>query len=191
MRIIKKILIILAVIVLVVAAVGFLFFPSHIHVERNVVINQKQDVLFNYVNDLTKWNTWSPWHELDTTTIYVFAGPASGEGATMKWESKNKNVGKGSMKFVEVKPDSLIREELNFMEQGVANSYFRFSPSGEGTNMVWGFDVEAGANPLMRIMGKFMDGMIGKDFEKGLATLKKTLESMPAPASTDTTKVSM
>ena len=31
-------------------------------------------------------------------------------------------------------------------------------------------------NPLLRIIGKFMDGMVGKDFEKGLARLKSNLE---------------
>ena len=178
MRIIKKILLVLAILFVSIAAIGFIFFPSHIHVERSIVINQKQDVLFNYMNNLTNWNSWSPWYELDPTAKYVYAGPASGIGATLSWESDNKDVGKGQMKITESKPDSLIREDLNFMESGTAQSYYRLAPKDDSTKVTWGFDVEAGANPLFRIMGGFMDGMIGKDFDKGLAKLKGIAESM-------------
>lgn len=44
--------------------------------------------------------------------------------------------------------------------------------------------MEMGFNPLLRILGKFMDGMVGKDFEKGLAKLKTVVENMPATSST-------
>lgn len=178
MRIVKKILLVLAVIFVVIAAIGFIFFPSHIHVERNAIINQKQGVVYNYVSNLGNWNKWSPWYQLDSTARYIFEGPASGVGAVFKWESKNKDVGKGSMKITDAMPDSVIKQDLNFMDQGTAKSSFRFSPEGNATNVTWAFDVEAGANPLFRIMGSFMDGMLGKDFEKGLAKLKINAEAI-------------
>ncbi len=180
MRIVKKILLILAVIFVVIAAIGFIFFPSHIHVERKALINQKQSVVYNYVNNFDNYNSWSPWFEMDPAAKYTFVGPHSGVGASFKWESLVKDVGKGSITITDAMPDSLIKEDLNFMEQGTAKSSFRFSPEGNGTNVTWAFDVEAGANPLFRIMGGFMDGMLGKDFEKGLSKLKKNLESIPA-----------
>jgi effector-binding domain-containing protein len=37
-----------------------------------------------------------------------------------------------------------------------------------------------GNNPLSRIFGRFMDAMVGPEFEKGLTDLKKRCESMPA-----------
>ena len=180
MRIVKKILLILAVIFVVIAAIGFIFFPSHIHVERKALINQKQSVVYNYVNNFDNYNSWSPWFEMDPAAKYTFLGPHSGVGASFKWESLVKDVGKGSITITDAMPDSLIKEDLNFMEQGTAKSSFRFSPEGNGTNVTWAFDVEAGVNPLFRIMGGFMDGMLGKDFEKGLTKLKKNLESIPA-----------
>jgi Polyketide cyclase / dehydrase and lipid transport len=183
MRTVRKILFILAIIILVIAAVGFLFFPSHIHVERSTIINQKQSVVFNYVNNLDNWNSWSPWYRLDTTAKYHFEGVHLGKGAILRWESENKNVGIGKMTITESKPDSLIMQDLNFMDQGTAYSSFRLSTEDNSTKFTWAFDVEAGANPLFRIMGSFMDGMVGKDFEKGLSALKNNLENLPEPDS--------
>ena len=184
MRIVKKILLILSVIFVIIAAIGFIFFPSHIHVERKALINQKQNVVYNYVNNFDNWNSWSPWYPLDTAAAFSFVGPHSGVGATFKWESLVKDVGKGSMTITDALPDSLIKQDLNFMEQGTAKSSYRFSPEGNGTNVTWAFDVEAGANPLFRIMGGFMDGMLGKDFEKGLTNLKRNLELISVSDST-------
>ncbi len=190
MRIIKKILIVLAILLVVIAAIGFIFFPSHIHVERSITINQKQDVVFNYVNNLDNWNNWSPWYQMDTTAKYVKEGPEAGVGSVLRWESEVKNVGKGSIKITESTPNSMIREELSFMEGGIANAYYSFTPDGNGTKVTWGFDTEAGANPLGRIIGGFMDGMIGGDFEKGLNSLKTITESMvPPPAVQDSSIV--
>jgi len=181
MRIVKKILLVLAIMFVVIAAIGFIFFPSHVHVERSITINQKQDVVFNFVNDLDNWNSWSPWYLLDSTAKYKREGSESGAGSKLSWESEVKNVGKGSMKITESKPDSIIREELSFMEGGIANAYYSFSPDGNGTKVTWGFDTEAGANPLGRIIGGFMDGMIGGDFEAGLNRLKTITEAMVVP----------
>jgi uncharacterized membrane protein len=181
MRLITKILKVLAIALLVIAAIGLIFFSSRIHVERSITINQKQDVLFNYVNDLRNWNNWTPWYQLDTMAKFTYEGPQSGTGAIIRWDSNNKDVGKGSIIIFESKPDSLIRQHLNFMEQkDTAHSYFRFEPVTGGTLVKWGFDVDAGANPLLRIMGSFMDDYIGMDFDKGLSRLKEVAESILA-----------
>lgn len=66
------------------------------------------------------------------------------------------------------------------MEEGVAQGIYTFSPEGSGTKVTWAFEFDTGFNPLLRILGKFMDGMVGKDFEKGLSKLKTILEAMPA-----------
>ncbi len=182
MRIFRKILITLAIILLVVAAAGLIFFPSHIHAERSVIIDRQQSTVFNYVNNLHNWNNWSPWYKMDPNAKYVYEGPASGVGAKLSWDSKEKKVGKGSMAITDSNPDSLVKLDLNFMENGVAKCSFHLSPEGNGTKMTWAFDTEAGANPLMRIMGSMMDKFIGNDFESGLQSLKKTLEATPVEA---------
>ena len=177
MKIIVKILGVIAALVLIISAIGLIFFSSHIHVDRSVVINQDRASTFNFLNDLKNQAAWSPWQEKDPKAKYEFTSNTVGEGAEMKWTSEVKDVGNGSMTISTATPDSVIRMDLNFMENGVAKSSYVVVPDSNGTKVIWSLDVEAGANPLLRIMGKFMDGMVGKDFEKGLSKLKTVLES--------------
>lgn len=180
MKILKRVLLGLAILLLLISAVGLLFFPARIEVSRSVTIQATPEAVFDYANEIRNFNDWSPWYRMDTAAKYVFEGPDSGKGASMKWESDSANVGKGSMVYTESIPYSVIKQDLNFMEGGIAKSEYRFSLSDSGTVMTWSFAVEAGANPLLRILGAFMDGMIGRDFEQGLSRLKKTLEAEPA-----------
>jgi len=176
MKILKRILLVLAILLLVITAIG-LVLPSHVHVERSTVIQKPREMVFAYVNDLRNWNTWSPWYELDTTATYSHEGPPVGKGAKISWISADKNVGTGSITISEVSEPLSIEQKLNFMEEGTATANFRFEEEGAATKMTWGFDFDTGFNPLLRILGKFMDGMVGKDFEKGLAGLKNILEN--------------
>lgn len=179
MKILKRVLLGLAILLLLVSAVGLLFFSAHIEVNRSVTIKASSEAVFDYVNEIRNFNEWSPWYRMDTAAKYVFEGPAFGKGASMKWESDSANVGKGSMVYTESVPYSVIKQDLDFMDGGIAKSEYRFSLSDSGTVMTWHFAVDAGANPLLRIIGAFMDKMVGRDFDKGLARLKKILESAP------------
>ncbi len=178
MKILKRILLILAILLLIVTAIG-LMLPSNVHVARSETISQPRVMVFNYVNNLKNWNTWSPWFDLDTTASYTFEGPESGVGSKLSWISANKDVGKGSMTLVESNSPDKIVQDLNFMEGGLAKGTYLFEDAGDGTKITWSLDFEAGFNPLLRIMGKFMDGMVGKDFEKGLSKLKMNVEALP------------
>ena len=185
MKIFKKILIVLAILLLVISAIGLFFFSSHIHVERSIVINQNKSMVFDFTGDLKNYNQWSPWYEFDTTAQYSYSSVTSGVGASVNWKSENDKVGNGSMTIVEVVNDSMMVLDLNFMEDGVAKGTYFFTPEGNGTKLTWGLDFEAGMNPLLRIMGKFMDKMIGPDFDRGLNKLKTILEGMPAISKND------
>lgn len=183
MKIVKRILLILAVLLLVIAGIGLLL-SRHVHVERSLVINADPNTLFSYTVNFDNWNSWSPWYDLDTTTQYTFEGPHSGVGAILKWNSSNKDVGQGSMITTELNSPQLIKQDYVFMGTDTAKAEFHFDPSEKGTKVTWSLDMEMGFNPLLRILGKFMDGMVGKDFEKGLAKLKTVVENMPATSST-------
>jgi effector-binding domain-containing protein/uncharacterized protein YndB with AHSA1/START domain len=180
MKTVKRILLFLAIFILAVSAVGLLFFPSHMEVRRSVTINASQEAVFDYVNELRNFNIWSPWHDMDTAAVYTFEGPASGAGAVMRWKSDSADVGQGSMTITESTPYASVKQDLEFMKNGVAKGEFRIAATDSGTVMTWVFSTEAGANPLLRILGSFMDGMIGPDFERGLGKLKSILEASPS-----------
>lgn len=179
MKTVKRILLILAILLILVSAVGLLFFPGHVEIARSIEIKRSPEMVFRYVNDLKNYNSWSPWYDLDPTAKYTIEGTGSGVCSVMKWESKVKEVGSGSLTYTEVVENKSIKHDLNFMENGVAKGAYAFEVAPEGTKFTWSFSFEAGANPLLRIMGAFVDDMVGKDFDKGLAKLKKNLEEMP------------
>ena len=70
----KKILIALAVLI-----VGFIVVvalqPSDFRVERSATVAAPQADIFAQVNDLHKWDAWSPWAKLDPDAKISFEGP--------------------------------------------------------------------------------------------------------------------
>jgi effector-binding domain-containing protein len=179
MKPLKIIGIVLLVLVLIVG-VGGMLLPSQCKVSREIQINAPGYIVFTEVNTLRNWNHWSPWHNLDPNAKNVYSGPAEGVGSTHDWDSENPDVGKGSMKIVSSEPYSSVGIELNFMEQGVANSSFQFDESEGGYKVVWNFESDMGMNPIARWIGVLMmDKWLGKDFESGLSKLKEYSESRP------------
>ena len=184
----KKILGGLLVLVVIILAIG-LMLPSKVHVERSTVINAPPSTVFSFVNDLHKFNLWSPWAKLDPNTQYTFSGPDSGVGATMAWRSEQRDVGNGQHKIMVSTPDQQVQTALDFGDMGTAFATFDLVASGTGTRVTWGFDKDAGYNMMGRYFGLMMDKMIGPDFEQGLANLKTVAESaspaaMAAPPAT-------
>ncbi|WP_250461995.1 SRPBCC family protein [Microbulbifer litoralis] len=178
MRWILYILVFLALLVLA----GFLF-PRQVTLERSVYIAKPPEAVFPYLNNFRNFNRWSPWHQLDPETDYEYSGPAEGVGAAMRWSSENPSVGSGSQKIVASEPDSLVRTELDFGEQGTADAELRLQPQGGGTNVTWWFSTEMGAGPVARWMGLLVERMVGNSYQQGLDKLKRVVESSPAAES--------
>ena len=178
MRILKKLAIVVALLCAVLAGVGLLL-PRRVHAERAAVIDAPRATVFALVNGYASFNKWSPWLELDPRAKYTYEGPASGLGAKMSWAGDPKTAGSGSQEIVESRPHELVRTRLDFGSQGTAEAQFTLTPEGTGTRVIWGFDTDLGMNPVSRYFGLMMDKMIGSDYEKGLAGLKKLAESLP------------
>jgi len=173
----KKILIALAVLI-----VGFVVVvalqPSDFQVERSATMAAPQAELFAQVNDLHKWDAWSPWAKLDPNAKISFEGPESGQGAAMTW-SGNDKVGEGEMTVVESQPNDAVKLKVDFVKpfEGTSNSEFGFKPDGDQTAVTW--TMSAHHNFLEKAFCLVMNGkkMIGDDMEKGLAQLKSVAES--------------
>lgn len=170
------------VVVAVVAAVAALVLfvarrPDRFTVERSVVIAAAPQTLYAKAADLGAFQSWSPWAKRDPAMRKSFSGPTSGVGATYAWEG-NKDVGKGEMEIVEAVPDRRLAIRLSFEKPFKAENRteFHFEPTDGGTRVRW---VLTGPQPfMMKAMSLFMsmETMIGPDFEKGLAELKRQSE---------------
>ena len=174
------------VIALVIFIVTGLFLPRTVHVERSIEIDRPDSTLFTLLSSFATFSTWSPWSERDPSIIYQYSGPASGTGARMNWSGDPRLSGSGWQEIIESKPSSLVRMQLEFDQQGRANSYFQIDPSASGALVTWGFDTNLVEGQgffgslLARYFGLFFDRWIGDDYEQGLVRLKAFTESLPA-----------
>jgi effector-binding domain-containing protein len=179
MKVVKYLFIFLLVVIAAFVGVGFVL-PDTVHVERSAVIDARPATLFTLLDGFRQFNKWSPWAELDPNTKYTWEGPASGVGSKESWSSADRNVGNGSQEIVQATPYSMIRVKLVFNDFG-SDSFatYTLTSEGEGTRLVWGYDANFGRNIAYRYFGPMMDGMLGKDYEHGLAKLKALAESLP------------
>lgn len=176
----KKILIGLGVVVglIVVFLIVVALQPAEFEVVRSETMAAPPEEVFAQVNDLHKWEAWSPWAKLDPNAKNSFEGPEAGEGAVFRWAG-NADIGEGSMQIVESHPYQSIGIRLDFIKpfEDTADVGFTFEPKGEKTLVTWSM---AGKNNFIgKAMCLFMDmdKMIGGDYEKGLASLKSVVES--------------
>ena len=170
-------LIALLIVLLLVTA---MFLPAKTHVERSVVINAKPQLIYEYVQDFKKFNQWSPWAAIDRNTQYTYSEPSFGVGAHMSWQSDHPDVGSGAQKILSVTPNQYVEVELDFGDMGIANANYVLIPLGDTTKVTWNFDDDNGYNPVARLFGVMMDGMLGPVYENGLAALKTVVEKEAA-----------
>jgi uncharacterized protein YndB with AHSA1/START domain len=171
-----KILIGLATAVLVFVIVVAMQ-PDTFKVSRSAAIDAPPAAVFAQVNDLQKWQAWSPWAKLDPNCKVTFEGPIAGKGAVFGW-SGNDEVGEGRMTIIESKPNELVRFRLDFVKPfaGTNEAEFTFQSQGAGTGVTWAMTGKQ--NFLFKAVGLFMncDKMLGPTFEQGLAQLKVEAE---------------
>lgn len=174
---IKKILIGLAV--AVIALVGIISIqPDTLVVQRSATIQAPADIVFAKVNDFHQWGTWSPWEKLDPNMKRTFTGANAGLDAMYEWVG-NDQVGKGRMTIQESKPNELVRIRLEFLEPWpqTSTTLFTFAPAGEGITATWKMEGKHNFISKAMCLVMDMDKMIGKDFEEGLANMKKGAEA--------------
>ena len=163
---------------LVAAVLGFAATrPGEFRLRRTHRINAAPDKIFPHINDFRRWEVWSPWEKLDPALKRTHSGAASGKGAVYEWEGNSK-AGKGRMEIVESSAPGKLIIKIDFLKPFEAHNTVEFmlEPKANATDVTWSM---FGPNPyMMKVMGVFvdMDKMIGKDFEKGLASLKTVAE---------------
>ena len=179
-EIIAIIAVVLAVaiaVVLILAATK----PDTFSVRRAATVKAPPEKIFSLINDFHQWGTWSPWENKDPAMKRSYSGAQSGKGAIYAWDG-NKNVGSGRMEILDASQPSKIVIKLDFFKPFEAHNTAEFTmlPQGDASNAATDIDWQMhGPAPFMsKVMQVFMnvDRMVGKDFEIGLANLKRLTE---------------
>lgn len=141
---------------------------------RSIEIAAPADRVRPLVDDFRQWVKWSPWEELDADLARTYGGAEEGVGARYGWSGKK--AGEGTMAITSSTPER-IAIDLDFIKPFKAANkvVFVFEPVGESTRVTWTMSGERGL--VLAVMGKlFFDGMIRKDFDRGLQKLKAAAE---------------
>jgi effector-binding domain-containing protein/uncharacterized membrane protein len=176
MKVLKKIIIALLFLAVLVVVVS-LFMPSEVKVERTTIVNAPIEVLYAQANNLNNFHSWDPWGKIDSNAVFKIDDVYAGVGASMSWKSENSSVGNGTMTMTEAIPFEKINTALSFDGEPMGNSGFIFEEVEGGTKVNWWMSMDMGMNPIRRIMGNFMDAIVGPMLEKGLADLALQAES--------------
>lgn len=147
--------------------------------ERKTTVAATPAEVAAVVNDFRTWEQWTAWDkEYDPSMVRTFAGEPGQVGHKMTWKG---DKGAGSMEIVEIGADH-TKYAFVWETEEPADNVIQYTPAGEGSTEVrWEMSGEFTGLPFERWFGLLMDGMIGKDFEKGLAGLKSRLEGGDAP----------
>lgn len=164
------ILIGLIVMVLVVAA----FLPKTFLTERSTVIDRPVAEVYDYIKLVRNQDHYGKWNLSDPEMKRSEVGTDGTVGYTYSWDGEK--VGKGSQTITKLEENKAIYTSLDFGFGEPATSHMVLEPVSAGaTKVTWGI---SGKSPWpMNLMTAVYD--VGKDFEEGLANLKKVMEGRP------------
>lgn len=170
--------IILAVIVAAIAVMLIIAStrPDTFRIARSTSVNAPPEAIYPMIADFHRWTEWSPYEKLDADLKRFYGGAQSGPGATYAWDGKK--AGTGRMEIVDVTPPNLVSIKLDFTKPFKASNMAEFSmrPEAGGTAVTW--SMTGPQNLMAKVMGLFfsMDTFVGRDFETGLANIKRNAE---------------
>lgn len=177
MKVLKIISIIILGLIAIEVIAGLLA-PKKCHVERTVVINAPRALVFTHVNYWKNWQDWSPWAERDSTMLATVEGPDGQKESICKWVGDPKLTGSGEMISTGVIENKELKYHLHFSEhiESESEGYVKLADVDDGIQVTWAFYGETPfpRNVMMLLID--MDGMVGPDFERGLALLKDIVE---------------
>lgn len=173
----QKVLLGLVALVLVLGVVVAVQ-PADYHVERSKTVAAPAEVTYALMSNFDRYNEWSPWAELDPNMKVTTTGKPGEAGYKYAW-SGNDEVGSGEMTVAKAEANQRIDIDLHFITpfEATAKTSYILKADGAGTQVTWVMD---GKNDFMgKAFGLFMDmqGMIEKDFDKGLAKLATVVEA--------------
>lgn len=147
--------------------------PNTFSISRSASIQAPPSRIFPLVNDLADHEKWSPFAR-DPKVKNVVSTPSAGNGARVDFDGSCA----GTLSIADSRPASKVTMRLLMTKPMKADHQveFSFAPQGASTLVTWAM---SGTQPYLgKLMSVFIncEKMCGKQFEQGLADLKKLAE---------------
>ncbi|MEO0544476.1 MAG: SRPBCC family protein [Pseudomonadota bacterium] len=162
-----------AIAVAAVVAVPFVL-PSSKTVERSAVIEAPADKVFALVASNEGYQSFNPYKVKDENLKITMHGPSHGIGSGFAFDGKD---GKGTQTIVAMEENRSVTMQIDLGAMGKPVTEFRLSPQNGNTEVTWSTKSEFGFNPIGRVVGLFLDGMLGPVYELGLEELNKAAQA--------------
>lgn len=141
--------------------------PREVTVMRSAQVQASPSDVITLLASNEGYQNINPYKSSDPALKITLFGPLSGVGSGFHFDGKD---GKGSQ-TVSAVTDSSVRYDIDMGAMGKPKQIVEVRPSGGGSAVEWRMEADLGRNPIARIFGLFMDGMIGKTLGQGLANL--------------------
>lgn len=151
--------------------------PQHARVDVSTSIDAPPATVFALVNDFRRFSLWSPWIDTDPNARIVYSGPARGVGATMTWDGAI--IGTGTQIITGSRPFEYVETLVNPGESAEARFWFDIRGDNGATVVTWSFETDFGYNLVGRYFALVIKGVIERDYESGIASLKELAETLP------------
>lgn len=151
---------------------------SGYRVQRSTTIDAEPATVYDAIVNLRRWESWSPWADLDPAMTTTYSDADGVVGASYTWKG-NRKAGEGSMEIIEASEPNRVAIDLRFLKpfKSESTTTFDLEPADRGTRVTW--TMAGDYTALSRVFSFFMpmDRMVGKDFENGLTRLKDHVET--------------
>jgi len=169
MNVLKKVLIgigVFVVILLIVAA----FLPSEAKVDRSIVINAPDSIVFDYITNFENRTAWDPWLEMEPDAKVTLNEIKKGVGGGYAWEGKQ--LGSGYLEIKEIEQNKSVKSSISFYDPQSSDGIISWTlvPISNKTEVTWTFEGSMDY-PIGRFFGLFMEDMLGPSLEKGLINI--------------------
>lgn len=175
MKIVKKILIGIAVLTVLLLVVA-LFMPKEYTITREAVINKPKAEVFEFVSHIKNQDRYSVWNMADPNKKQTFTGTDGTLGFKNYWNG-NDEVGEGEQVITGIKQGERLDVDINF-KRPFESSMKAYTTTGSvDANSTKVVTACYGISPYpTNLMNPMMDGMIGKDLQQNLENMKAIIE---------------
>lgn len=178
MSIFAIILVVIAAIIVFIIIAAAMASPEYV-VEQEIIIEKPKQTVFDYVKYSKNQHYYNKWWMIDPNARKEYTGTDGQRGFVMKWESDNKQAGKGEQEITRVTEGQRIDYEIRFIKpfEGTSASHMEtVALSPNQTKVIWVFSGER--NFGMRIFHVLFNikKTLGKDILTSLTNLKRIVE---------------
>ena len=165
-NVLKALLVLVALLSLLAYAL-----PERRQIERSRVVAASAERIWPLVIESRRWAAWSPWYAKDPAMTLSYSGPGQRCRRAVVVDQRQPGAWHRAVRVGRAAAPPSATAWCSRDMGSTASGDIRLEPVAGGTRVVWTFETRLGSNPLMRWLGLALDGMLGADFEAGLARL--------------------